>query len=138
MASTLNPYIGFSDNAREALEFYQGVFGGTLDINTFGDFGAARSPDDADKVMHGKLVADNGFTLMGADTMETPAGSRITISLSGDDDADLRGYWEKLSDGGEISVPLEKQVWGDEFGQCTDKFGVGLSYSMSSSGPVTQ
>ncbi len=125
MASTLNPYIGFSDNAREALEFYQGVFGGTLDINTFGDFGAARSPDDADKVMHGKLVADNGFTLMGADTMETPAGSRITISLSGDDDADLRGYWEKLSDGGEISVPLEKQVWGDEFGQCTDKFGVG-------------
>ncbi|HEY3013657.1 MAG TPA: VOC family protein [Nocardioides sp.] len=125
MASTLNPYIGFSDNAREALEFYQGVFGGTLDINTFGDFGAARSPDDADKVMHGMLVADNGFTLMGADTMETPAGSRITISLSGDDDEDLRGYWEKLSDGGEIAVPLEKQVWGDEFGQCTDKFGIG-------------
>jgi PhnB protein len=124
MASTLNPYISFKDGAREALEFYKGVFGGTLDINTFGDLGAAQKPEDADKVMHGILVADNGFTLMGADTMDAPTDSRISISISGDDDADLRGYWDQLSEGGTISVPFEKQMWGDEFGMCTDKFGI--------------
>ena len=44
MASRLNPYISFSDNARQALEFYAGVFGGTLVMNTFGEFGSPDSP----------------------------------------------------------------------------------------------
>ena len=81
----------------------------------------------ADKIMHGMLETDLGFTLMGADTppgMEHNPGSAITISLSGDDDDVLRGYWEKLSGGGTVSVPLEKQMWGDEFGACVDQFGV--------------
>ena len=65
---------------------------------------------------------------MGADTppgMEHNPGTNIAISLSGDDGDALRGYWEKLSDGGTVSVPLEKQMWGDEFGMCVDKFGIG-------------
>ena len=125
MVSRINPYIGFTDNARQALEFYKSVFGGTLVMNTFGEYGT--EGPDADKIIHGQLETDKGYTLMGADTiagMERDSGSAITISLSGDDGDELRGYWEKLAEGGTVTLPLEKQMWGDEFGQCTDKFGV--------------
>ena len=78
--------------------------------------------------MHGMLETERGFTLMGADTppgMEhATRATTIAISLSGDDADELRGYWEKLSDGGTVTVPLEKQMWGDEFGMCVDRFGV--------------
>ena len=125
MASRLNPYISFGGNARQALEFYKDVFGGALAVNTFGEFGM--DGPDADKIMHGMLETGSGFTLMGADTppgMEHTPGDNIAISLSGDDAAELRGYWERLSQGGVVSVPLEKQMWGDEFGMCVDQFGV--------------
>jgi PhnB protein len=127
MASRLNPYISFTGDARQAMEFYQRVFGGNLTVATFGEFGAQEGPE-ADQIMHSTLETDRGFTLMGADTppgMEHRAGNNISVSLSGDDDAELRGYWDKLSDGGTISVPLEKQMWGDEFGACVDRFGIG-------------
>ncbi|MPZ59765.1 MAG: VOC family protein [Propionibacteriales bacterium] len=134
MASLLNPYISFDGNARQAMEFYKSVFGGTLAMNTFGEFGAAHSPDDADKIMHGMLETDSGFALMGADNppgTEHKPGNNMTVSLSGDDDAELRGYWEKLSSGGTVSVPLEKQMWGDVFGMCEDQFGVAWMVNIS-------
>ncbi len=126
MASRLNPYIGFDGNARQAMEFYESVFGGTLALSTFGEFGAQEAPE-ADKIMHGMLETDSGFTLMGSDTppgTEYKPGNNISVSLSGDDDDELRGYWDKLSASGTISVPLEKQMWGDEFGSCEDQFGI--------------
>ncbi len=126
MASRLNPYISFDGNARQAMEFYKDVLGGTLTLSTFGEFGAQDSPA-ADKIMHAMLETDRGFTLMGADTppeMEHNPGNNLAVSLSGDDADELRGYWDKLSDGGAVSVPLEKQMWGDEFGMCVDRFGV--------------
>ena len=125
MSSRLNPYISFSDNARQAMEFYQGVLGGELAMNTFGEYGAADGPA-ADQIMHAQLVTDGGITLMAADTPphETyKPGENISISLSGTDGDELRGYWEKLSNAGKVVVPLEKQMWGDEFGMCTDRFG---------------
>jgi PhnB protein len=127
MTSRLNPYITFENNARQAMEFYQGVFGGDLTLNTFGELGAPQDSPDADKVMHSQLETDSGFTLMAADTptgMERNPGDTISISLSGDDADRLRGYWERLSDGGTVTMPLEKQMWGDEFGMCVDRFGV--------------
>lgn len=126
MASRLNPYISFPGTARQALEFYEGVFGGTLTLSTFGEYGEPGMPD-ADNIMHGMLETDHGFTLMGADTppgMDHEPGNSMAVSLSGDDAEELRRYWEKLADGGTVSVPLEKQMWGDEFGMCADKFGV--------------
>ena len=133
MASRLNPYITFAGTARQAMEFYQGVLGGTLTLNTFGEFGAP-DPGDADKIMHGMLETDRGFTLMGADTppgMEHNPGNNIAVSLSGDDADELRGYWTKLSDGGSVSVPLETQMWGDEFGACVDRFGIAWMVNIS-------
>jgi PhnB protein len=126
MASRLNPYISFDGTARQAMEFYKGVFGGELNVNTFGEFGAQDAPDP-DKIMHSQLETDSGFTLMASDTppgMPYNPGNNITVSLSGDDAEALRGYWEKLSDGGTVTMPLEKQMWGDEFGMCVDRFGV--------------
>jgi PhnB protein len=126
VATRLNPYISFKDNARQAMQFYESVFGGTLTLNTFGEFGQQDSAV-ADKIMHAMLETDSGLTLMGADTppgMEHTAGNNMTVSLSGDDVDQLRGYWEKLSDGGTVTMPLEKQMWGDEFGMCIDRFGV--------------
>jgi PhnB protein len=126
VSSRLNPYISFDGNARAAMEFYEGVFGGTLHVNTFGELGGEDGPA-ADKIMHGMLETASGFTLMGADTppgMEHSPGNNIAVSLSGDDADELRGYWEKLSAGGTVTIPLETQMWGDEFGMCIDQFGI--------------
>ena len=127
MASRLNPYISFGDNARQAMEFYKDVFGGTLSLNTFGEYGDKDAPE-ADKIMHGMLETESGFTIMAADTppgMELNRGDNMAISIFGDDADDIRKYYSKLAEGGTVTVPLEKQMWGDEFGMCIDKFGVG-------------
>ena len=125
MTSRLNPYISFKDNAREAMEFYKSVFGGDLTLSTFGEFG--QEGEGSDGIMHAQLETPSGFTLMAADTppqMEYRTGSSITVSLSGDDESDLRGWWDGLADGGTVQMPLEKQMWGDTFGMLTDRYGV--------------
>lgn len=135
MASRLNPYISFGDTARAALEFYRDVFDGALSIQTFGDMGD-KDAAGADLVMHGMLETPSGFTLMASDTppgMDYKPGSSISISLSGDDADELRGYWDKLTAGGTITVPLEKQMWGDEFGMCMDRFGTAWMVNISAS-----
>jgi PhnB protein len=126
VASRLNPYLNFPGNTKEAMEFYESVFGGTLVVNTFGEYGE-QNPEVADKVMHAMLETDRGFTLMASDPapgMEVKPGNNISISLSGDDNDELRGYWDKLSAGGTVQMPLEKQMWGDTFGMVSDKFGL--------------
>jgi len=122
MGSILNPYLSFTDNAREAMEFYRSVFGGELDVMTFGQMGG--QPEDG--VMHSQLVTPAGYTLMGSDNppeMGASAGNGA-VSLSGDEVEALQGYFAALSEGGQVDVPLEKQMWGDHFGMCTDKYGV--------------
>lgn len=126
MASQLNPYLTFDGNAREAMEFYQSVFGGELKVNTFGEFG---NPDPAikDLVMHANLDTPRGYRLMASDTapgMTLNPGNNITCSLSGDPGEGLDEVWAKLSEGGQVHVPFEKQMWGDTFGQCKDKYGI--------------
>ncbi|HVY50986.1 MAG TPA: VOC family protein [Devosia sp.] len=126
MTSRLNPYLSFKDNARQAMEFYKSVFGGELTVTTFGEGNMAQDPSETDKVMHAQLEAPNGFWLMGSDTpsrMEFKPGNTMTVSLSGDDEDALKGYWTKLSDGATITMPLNKAPWGDSFGMLTDKFG---------------
>ena len=126
MASQLNPYLNFNGNARQALEFYASVFGGQPTLSTFADLGATGSPD-ADRIMHGALETDAGYSIMAADVtsdMEYHSMAGCSISISGDDADHLHGYWDKLSAGGTITMPMSKQVWGDEFGMCVDQFGI--------------
>ncbi|WP_159615711.1 VOC family protein [Arthrobacter zhaoguopingii] len=127
MTTRLNPYLGFRDTAREAMEFYHSVFGGELTLSTFGDFQASEDPAEQDKIMHGMLETEGGLVLMGADTpnsMDYTVGTNYSVSLSGADEAELRGYWDKLIDGGTVTLPLERAPWGDSFGMCSDRFGV--------------
>jgi PhnB protein len=126
MASQLNPYLTFDGNARQAMEFYQSVFGGELKVNTFGEFGNPE-PAVADKVMHAALTTPKGYILFASDTapgMPYNPGNNMTVSLSGDPGEGLEDAWAKLSDGGQVHVKFEKQMWGDVFGQCVDKFGI--------------
>ena len=125
MGARLNPYLNFNGNAREAMTFYQQVLGGDLVVSTFGEYG--QGGEGADGVMHAQLETPDGFTLMASDTApgmgEVAPGSNFSVSLSGDDES-LRGYWEGLSEGATVAMPLEKQMWGDEFGMLTDRFGI--------------
>ncbi|QSB13416.1 VOC family protein [Natronosporangium hydrolyticum] len=126
MTSQLNPYLTFDGNAREAMEFYQAVFGGELRISTFGEFGGT-DPAIIDKVMHASLTTDQGYTLMASDNapgMPFTPGNTITCSLSGDPGDGLEQMWEQLADGGTVTMPFEKQIWGDLYGLCVDRFGV--------------
>jgi PhnB protein len=127
MQTRLNPYLSFRDNARQAMEFYQSVFGGKLVMNTFQEFQASEDPGESDKIMHAMLEAENGITFMAADTPNVMAyhpGANISMSLSGENEKELRSYFQKLSAGGTIIMPLERAPWGDTFGMCTDRFGV--------------
>ncbi len=128
MTVSLNPYLSFDGNAREAMETYQGIFGGDLSLSTFAEFGSPDAPH-ADKIMHGSLEAPGGLSLMAADNpphMKHEPGNNFAVSLSADaaSAGDLRTYWDRLVDGGQVTMPLEKQVWGDEFGMCVDRFGI--------------
>jgi PhnB protein len=127
MTTRLNPYLSFRNTAGEAMDFYQSVFGGELTRTTFGEFHASDDPAEQDKIMHSMLITDNGLALMAADTpnsMDYTVGSNYSVSLSGEDEAELRGYWDKLSAGGTVTMPLDQAPWGDAFGMCVDKFGV--------------
>ncbi len=128
MRTRLNPYLAFEDKARQAREFYKGVFGGKLTMQTFKEANASRDPSDDGKIMHAQLEADNDMVLMASDTPKgmpyRGGASNVSISLSGDDDRQLSGYFEKLAAGGKVTMPLEKAPWGDKFGMLTDKFGI--------------
>ncbi len=136
MTTRLNPYLGFRDNARQAMEFYHSVFGGELTLSTFGEMQLSEDPAEQDKIMHAMLVTDGGLTLMGADTpqsMPFEVGTNHSVSLSGDDEEELRGYWERLSDSGRVTIPMEKAPWGDSFGMCVDGFGIPWLVNISGS-----
>jgi PhnB protein len=136
MASVLNPYLSFSNNARQAMEFYKSVFGGELNVSNFGEGGMPHDPSEASKVMHAQLRSSAGFVLMGSDTpasMGAPRGNG-QISLSGNDEKELTAYWNKLSEGGQVMMPLAMAPWGDSFGMLTDKFGVPWMVNISPKG----
>ena len=132
----LNPYITFPGTARAAMTRYHEILGGTLDISTFGEYGAAREGVDPNGVMHARLTSGDGLVLMGSDNggMPLTVGDNISISLSGADDA-LRGYFAALAEGGTVTMALDKQVWGDEFGMVVDQFGINWMVNITASEP---
>jgi PhnB protein len=125
MTNKLNPYLTFIGKARPALEFYTSVFGGELTLQTFKEAGIAQSAEQEELIMHGQLITDDGMTLMASDDPESENESKnVSVAVSGEDEAALRAYWDKLVDGATILAPFEKAAWGDIFGMLTDKFGV--------------
>jgi PhnB protein len=126
--ANLNPYLSFRDDARQAMEFYQSVLGGELDINVFSEFpDMVQDPSQGDLVMHAQLTTPDGLVLMASDTpsmmtYEKPQG--FSVSLSGTDAATTRDVWAKLSEGGTVTMPLDNAPWGGLFGMLVDRFGV--------------
>lgn len=127
MSTVLNPYLNFRGQARDAMTFYQSVFGGQLDVTTFADLGGMGVPEsEAANVMHSMLSVNEAVHLMGSDVPSAMEGEfpHGQISLSGDDRETLQGWFAALGEGGTIHMPLEKAPWGDWFGQLADKYGV--------------
>lgn len=127
MQSQLNPYLNFNGNAKEALLFYNTVLNGELTMNTFKEGGMPHDPAEADKIMHGMITTNKGIVLMASDSPKDwpySVGTHMSISLSGEDEAELRGYWDRLGESAKIDAPLAKAPWGDHFGMLTDKFGI--------------
>lgn len=136
MSVQLNAYLNFDTTTLEAMTFYQSVLGGTLEVMTFGDYGAEGAA--ADLVMHANLVTEDGFVLMASDrTPEMGAvvpGEQTHLCLSGDDRDQLHRWWEGLGQGGEVHMALEKQMWGDEYGDLTDRFGQRWMFNIALTG----
>jgi PhnB protein len=135
-AVQMNPYLVFQDRAREAMGFYRDVFGGELSMDTYASMGMSGDPSNDDRIMHAQLVTPHGLVLMANDVPDGvpyEPGSTISISLSGDDEPTLRGFYDALTDGGTVIEPLEKAPWGDQFGLCTDRFGTTWMVNIGSS-----
>src|SRR5919107_442197 len=141
MTTRLNPYLNFPGTARQAMEHYQSVLGGDLRISTFGEYGGAPEGLDADNVMHAQLETSSGLTLMAADStgssgdggQATSDAGGVSLSLSGEDAEELRGYWEGLTARASVTMPLQMQMWGDEFGLLVDEFG--MTWMVNITGP---
>ena len=134
-AVQLNPYLQFQDQAREAMAFYRGVFGGELDMQTFAEGGMSGHPSNDDRIMHAQLVTPHGLVLMASDVPDGfpyQPGSAISISLSGEDEPVLRRFYEALAERGTVIEPLSQAPWGDQFGACVDRFGTSWMVNISS------
>lgn len=138
MSADVTTYLNFRGSARDALTFYESVFGGELRISSFKDLGMPVGEDEGDLVMHGQLDVDGSPLIMGSDVpshMGWAAGENtFSVSLSGDDEAVLTGWWNALSEGATVTQPLEKAPWGDSFGMLKDRFGVSWLVNISGAG----
>ena len=124
--TSFNPYLNFNGNAAEAMRFYQSALGGELHIQTFGEAGVAQNDAEKNLTMHAALTSA-GITLFASDGRpgtKVIFGDNVHLSLNGDDESTLSGYFNRLAEGGKVDMPLKKQFWGDTFGMLTDKFGV--------------
>lgn len=134
----LTPYLQFDDKAREAMAFYRDVFDGELVLQTFAEGGMSGHPSNDDRIMHAQLVTPHGLVLMASDVPDGvpyEPGSAISISLSGDDESALRGFYDALADGGTVIEPLAQAPWGDVFGACIDRFGTSWMVNIGSAPP---
>ncbi len=108
------------------------MFGGDLQVMTFGDFQMEGMP--AEGTMHAALVHPN-FTVMASDAMpgaeQSWGGTRNYIAFMGDDVETLTGWYERLAADGRAGKPLEKQTWGDIYGDVTDKYGIEWMFNIS-------
>lgn len=133
MSLSLAPYLNFAPGQTgEAMAFYQSIFGGKLDVSTFGEFGMEGMP--ADGVMHAMLTTDS-FTFMASDAMpgseDQWGGTRVYMTFFGDELDTLTGWFSALAEGGSVGTPLEKMVWGDTYGVLKDKYGVEWMFNIS-------
>lgn len=122
------PYLAFQDNCEEAMGFYRDCFGGEFrEVNYFKDAPPEMGVAEAlhDKIMHMALCfGDN--VIMASDSFDEPVqpAGNVTLNISFDDVDELESVFQKLSKGGEITIPLSDAFWGARFAAFTDQYGV--------------
>lgn len=122
-------HINFRGDGRQALEFYESVFGGHLALVTYQDANNVQHPEDANKVMWGQVEAESGFRVMAYDV---PAGqpfdrgtASFFVSVRGSDEDEVTASWHALTDGAQVLFPLGPAPWGAPlYGMLVDRFGV--------------
>ncbi len=121
-------HLNFRADARQALGFYQTVFGGQMAVVTYRDAGQVRLPSEADQVMWGQVAAESGFRVMAYDvpsgTPWNPGERAFFVAVEGDTADEIAGYWAKLSNGAAIAQPLAPSAWSPLYGMLKDRFGV--------------
>ncbi|WP_216908726.1 VOC family protein [Nocardia sp. NBC_01377] len=128
MSVTTTTHLNFRGDARAALEFYRSVFGGDLAAVTYGDAGAAQDGPEAEQVMWGQVLADNGFHVMAYDVpaaMPYDQGANsVFVSVRGDTVEEVTEYWKGLSEEATVVVPIGPAQWAPAYGMLKDRFGV--------------
>lgn len=132
--ATVNPYLTFLGNCEEAFKFYKSVFGGEFSsLSRFSEMppqeGMTLPEDYGNKIMHMSLPISDETIIMGSDTggewaPETIIGNNISLSITAESKEMADHYFNNLSEGGKVTMPLESTFWGDYFGMCTDKFNI--------------
>jgi PhnB protein len=128
MSITAVTHVNLRGDARQALEFYQSVFGGQLALVTYRDAGNVQDPADADHIMWGQVDASNGFRVMAYDVPAAmpwnPGDNAYFVSLRGDTAEEIAAHWTKLAVGATILRPIEPSPWSPLYGMLKDRFGV--------------
>lgn len=128
MTVSVVPHINLRGQAREALQFYQSVFGGDITAMTYRDAHAVRDPQDADRVMWGQVRAADGFQVMAydvpTDTAWQPGENAYFICTGCSTAEEATARWAKLSTGATVIQPLAPAQWAPLYGMLKDKFGV--------------
>jgi PhnB protein len=128
--ATINAYLAFDGDCREAMTFYRDCLGGELKLMTVGESAvAAELPKEQQaSIMHAALVNERtGLALMASDTMgnyELKRGNEISLMLACSSEEEIREAFPKLAAGGTVNTPLKEEFWGAIYGDITDKFGI--------------
>lgn len=137
----VTPYLNFDGRCEEAFEFYRSVLGGEfVGVNRFSEMppDVPMTPDDGNMIMHIALQLEDGQAIMGSDRPsgmgKTTFGDSVHVSIGPDSAEEGRRIFDALSDGGEVTMPYERQFWGADYGMCTDRFGIHwmINYDASS------
>ena len=128
---SLNVYLHFNGNCREVFEFYRSVFGGDFALcSTLRDMPdqTGIAEEEKDNVLHVSYDI-GGTTLMGSDVPSSfgppvEQGNNFSISYQTESRKQTEELFNKISEGGKVTMPLADMFWGDYFGSCTDKYGI--------------
>lgn len=128
MSISVTNHLNFRGDAKAALEFYQGAFGGELTAISYSDAHNVQEPAEADQIMWGQVQAPSGFHVMAYDVpsaMPYDAGVNAHfVSVRGRDAEEITTYWKELSAGATTLVELGPAAWAPLYGMLVDKFGV--------------
>ena len=128
MTIVATTHLNFRGDARAALEFYRSVFGGDLTAVSYRDAGNVQDPSEADQIMWGQVVGDNGFHVMAYDVPVRLPWERgrnaFFVSIRGAAADEIATYWKGLAEGATVVQDLAPAGWSPLYGMLEDRFGV--------------